>query len=103
MYYHMLILRSRMLLSMNLKLSMQTQTITLLKLKRTPFHKKMFVEKIVNRVTDWKHWPFSVFYFPLFFAWAWYCIKSRSMWFFSTSNPTLTFGGFEGETKKRNV
>ncbi len=57
------------------------------------------LKKIVNRVTDWKHWPFSVFYFPLFFAWAWYCIKSRSMWFFSTSNPSLTFGGFEGETK----
>lgn len=57
------------------------------------------MEKIINKVTDWKHWPFGVFYFPLFFAWAWYCIKSRSVWFFSTSNPTLTFGGFEGETK----
>lgn len=32
--------------------------------------------------------------------WLWYCIRSRSLWFFSTSNPTLTFGGFEGESKR---
>lgn len=33
-------------------------------------------------------------------AWLWYCFKSRSFWFFTPSNPTLTFGGFEGESKK---
>lgn len=27
-------------------------------------------------------------------------LKSRSAWFFSTSNPKLSFGGFEGESKK---
>lgn len=27
-------------------------------------------------------------------------LKSRSTWFFSTSNPKLSFGGFEGESKK---
>jgi hypothetical protein len=32
--------------------------------------------------------------------WFWYCIKSKSLWFFSASNPTLTFGGFEGESKE---
>ncbi len=32
--------------------------------------------------------------------WALYCFKARSPWFFSASNPTLTFGGFEGESKK---
>lgn len=32
--------------------------------------------------------------------WAWNCIKSSSIWFFSTSNPSLTFGGFEGESKQ---
>jgi hypothetical protein len=31
--------------------------------------------------------------------WIAYCAKARSLWFFSASNPTLTFGGFEGETK----
>lgn len=33
-------------------------------------------------------------------AWLWYCLRSRSFWFFTPSNPTLTFGGFEGESKK---
>ena len=32
-------------------------------------------------------------------AWLWYCLRSRSFWFFTPSNPTLTFGGFEGESK----
>lgn len=33
-------------------------------------------------------------------VWAWYCLRSRSIWFFTPSNPTLTFGGFEGEDKR---
>ncbi|MDQ6904857.1 MAG: hypothetical protein M3139_17830, partial [Bacteroidota bacterium] len=57
---------------------------------------KNFIKKLAN----WHHWPSFLFYFPISFAWIWYCIKSRSIWFFSTSNPTLTFGGFEGESKK---
>ena len=32
--------------------------------------------------------------------WFWYCLRARSLWFFTPSNPTLTFGGFEGESKK---
>jgi hypothetical protein len=32
-------------------------------------------------------------------VWLWYCFKARSFWFFTPSNPTLTFGGFEGERK----
>ena len=32
-------------------------------------------------------------------VWAWYCLRARSLWFFTPSNPTLSFGGFEGETK----
>ena len=39
-------------------------------------------------------------YFPISIVWFWYCLKSRSIWFFSSSNPTITFGGFEGESKK---
>jgi len=31
--------------------------------------------------------------------WILYCIRARSFWFFTASNPTLTFGGYEGETK----
>lgn len=58
------------------------------------------MQQLFKRLADWEKWPWNVFYFPLSFVWAWYCLKSRSVWFFSASNPTLAFGGFEGEGKK---
>ena len=58
------------------------------------------MKNLISRLSNWQHWPFFPFYFPLFFIWGWYILKSRAVWFFSTSNPTLTFGGFEGESKK---
>jgi len=54
----------------------------------------------IERLANWELWPFNVLYFPISFVWIWYCIKARSVWFFSSSNPTITFGGFEGESKK---
>ncbi|MBK5272116.1 MAG: hypothetical protein JJE22_13995, partial [Bacteroidia bacterium] len=51
-------------------------------------------------MTHWELWNFYVLYFPISFAWFWYCLRSWSFWFFSSSNPTITFGGFEGEGKK---
>lgn len=53
-----------------------------------------------QRLTNWELWNFYLLYFPISFAWFWYCLRSRSLWFFSSSNPTITFGGFEGEGKK---
>lgn len=32
--------------------------------------------------------------------WIWYIIKSKAVWFFTPSNPKITFGGLEGEPKK---
>ncbi|MBI2731141.1 MAG: hypothetical protein HYX40_10380 [Sphingobacteriales bacterium] len=58
------------------------------------------MKQFFERVFNWEQWPFFVLYFPIGFVWFWYCIKSRSLWFFSSSNPTITFGGFEGESKK---
>ncbi|MGV3657215.1 MAG: hypothetical protein ACO1NX_04650 [Chitinophagaceae bacterium] len=57
------------------------------------------MKRTLRKLTDWTHWPFFTFYFPLFFVWGWYCLKSRAAWFFSASNPTISFGGFEGESK----
>ncbi len=31
--------------------------------------------------------------------WIVHCIKAKSCWFFTAANPTLTFGGYEGENK----
>jgi len=58
------------------------------------------LKNLIRRLSNWQHWPFFPFYFPLFFTWFWYILKSRAIWFFSTSNPSLTFGGFHGESKK---
>jgi hypothetical protein len=57
---------------------------------------KNFSEKINN----WELWPFGLRYLTIMPIWLWYCFRSRSFWFFTASNPTLTFGGFEGEGKK---
>jgi hypothetical protein len=58
------------------------------------------LRKFFERLTNWELWPFAVIYFPISFVWVWYMIKSRAVWFFTPSNPTIAFGGFEGEGKK---
>ncbi|MET0635138.1 MAG: hypothetical protein ABWZ25_03855 [Chitinophagaceae bacterium] len=60
----------------------------------------MAIKKIIHRIFNWELWNFYVLYFPIGFAWFWYCLRSGSFWYFSSSNPTITFGGFEGEGKK---
>src|SRR6476620_3656146 len=57
---------------------------------------KSFWEKAGN----WELWPFKLRYFFISPVWLWYCLRSGSLWFFSSSNPTITFGGFEGEGKR---
>ncbi len=53
-----------------------------------------------QKITDWENWPLPFFQFPMGIVWLWFCLKSRSVWFFSSSNPSLEFGGFEGEGKR---
>ncbi len=60
----------------------------------------MSIKNFLQRITNWERWPFYVLYAPIGVMWLWYCLRARSFWFFSTSNPTITFGGFEGESKK---
>lgn len=60
----------------------------------------MKIRDILYKITHWETWHYLVKYIPLAPAWLWYCIRSRNPWFFTASNPTLTFGGFEGEGKK---
>jgi hypothetical protein len=58
------------------------------------------LKKLVHRITHWEAWPFALIYAPLAFFWLWYILKSRAVWFFTPSNPKLTFGGMEGEPKR---
>lgn len=49
---------------------------------------------------NWELWPFGLRYLFISPVWLWYCLRSGSLWFFTPSNPTITFGGFEGEGKR---
>ncbi|MEO6549836.1 MAG: hypothetical protein ABIN94_17675, partial [Ferruginibacter sp.] len=57
-------------------------------------------KNILFSIGHWETWPYMVKYIPLAPVWFWYCLRSRSLWFFTPSNPTITFGGFEGEPKE---
>ncbi|MEO7769254.1 MAG: hypothetical protein ABIS01_17610 [Ferruginibacter sp.] len=57
-------------------------------------------KNILFSIGHWETWPYMVKYIPLAPIWLFYCLRARSLWFFTPSNPTITFGGFEGEPKK---
>src|SRR5690242_12053494 len=56
--------------------------------------------RLINKIKNWEQWPFPILYAPVAPAWLWYIIRSRAVWFFTPSNPKLTFGGLDGEPKK---
>lgn len=58
------------------------------------------LKKLYHTITHWEQWPFKVLYTPLSIFWLGYMIRSWSVWFFTPSNPKLTFGGMEGEPKR---
>jgi hypothetical protein len=57
-------------------------------------------KSVLEKLNNWELWPFALRYIFIAPVWVWYCLRSGSWWFFSSSNPTITFGGFEGEGKK---
>ncbi len=66
---------------------------------KTLAHVRNTIGDIAFLVWHWEHWHWLVKYIPLLPAWFWYCLRARSFWFFTASNPCLTFGGFAGESK----
>jgi hypothetical protein len=60
----------------------------------------MKFKALLFRIHHWESWHYLAKYIPIMPVWLWYCLRSRSVWFFTPSNPSLTFGGFEGESKK---
>ena len=59
-----------------------------------------YFKQLYKKIIDWEHWPFRVLYAPIFPVWLWYIFRSGAVWFFTPSNPKLTFGGMEGEPKR---
>lgn len=55
--------------------------------------------KIIYYLTHWEVWHWFAKYIIIGPAWLWLCLRGRSLWFFTPSNPTISFGGFIGESK----
>jgi hypothetical protein len=51
------------------------------------------------KLRNWEYWPFGILQAPLFVYWLWQSFKSRSLFFFSASNPGILMGGMFGESK----
>ncbi|WP_084373447.1 ATP-grasp domain-containing protein [Reichenbachiella faecimaris] len=62
---------------------------------------KLSTHVVWAKIFRWEFWPFSVFYFPVMFYWVWLSLKTRSLFFFTASNPTIEFGGMLGESKDK--
>ncbi len=58
------------------------------------------MKKFLQKIGNWEAWPFALIYAPMAPFWVYYMIRSRAVWFFTPSNPKLTFGGMEGEPKR---
>lgn len=57
---------------------------------------KLFIHKICH----WEYWPFQIVYIPIYFLWAFYAWRVKSVFFFNASNPTIKNGGFIMNSKK---
>jgi hypothetical protein len=51
------------------------------------------------RIRHWEYWPFAWVYGPIGIFWLWECLRCRSFYFFSNTNPTIYSGGFMMERK----
>jgi hypothetical protein len=58
------------------------------------------MRKLLYQLTHWETWDYRIKLVPLLPVWCWHCLRSGSCWFFTAANPSLTFGGFQGETKR---
>jgi hypothetical protein len=52
------------------------------------------------RLLHWEYWSFHVIYGPIYIVWIGLCLRARSFFFFSASNPRIRNGGFLSESKK---
>lgn len=51
------------------------------------------VKHEIKKFTHYEYWPFWVFYFPLIPYYLWLSIKSKSLLYFTATNPGIRYGG----------
>lgn len=59
----------------------------------------IFSKNFWFKLKRWEYWPFDVLYLPVYPYFIWQIIKRRSFFFFTSSNPSIDFGGMLGEKK----
>lgn len=52
------------------------------------------------KLLNWEYWSFGMVYTWIYPVWFYYCLRARSFFFFSASNPSIKNGGFLNESKK---
>jgi len=64
-------------------------------LQRT-LHRPYFI-----RLFHWEYWSFNAVYGWIMPIWVWLSLRARSFFFFAAANPTIEYGGFLMESKKK--
>jgi hypothetical protein len=59
-------------------------------------HRPFFI-----RLLNWEYWSFHTVYILIYPIWFLLCLRVRSLFFFSASNPSIENGGFLMESKKK--
>ena len=54
---------------------------------------------LLHKLRHWEYWPFQIVYIPIYFLWAFYALKARTIFFFNACNPTMKNGGFVMDSK----
>jgi len=52
------------------------------------------------RLFHWEYWSFNTVYVPIYPVFIFLCLRARSFFFYTASNPKIKNGGFLGESKK---
>jgi hypothetical protein len=63
------------------------------------FLKRITRSNFVIKLRSWEYWPFGIVQFPIFFYFLWLALRTRSLLFFTASNPGIPMGGMFGESK----
>jgi hypothetical protein len=53
------------------------------------------------KLFNWEYWSFGMVYIWICPVWFFLCLRARSFFFFSASNPSIENGGFLNESKKK--
>lgn len=59
----------------------------------------MNLKLFFHKLTHWEYWPFTIVYIPIYFLWAFYALRQRTIFFFNTCNPSMKNGGFIMDSK----